>query len=70
MTPCDFCEARPATRGLLCAACHARPGVRVLYRPNNGPRRPPGWDAHLSRLAALARLGLPLFGGGQGRKAA
>ncbi len=58
--PCQHCEQQPAVNRLgLCAACHARKGVRALYlRRRNWT---PAWEAHLRRLAERARRRLPLF---------
>jgi hypothetical protein len=44
---------------VLCAACNARAGVRVLYRRRRDWT--PAWEAHLRRLTAQASAGLPLF---------
>jgi hypothetical protein len=66
MTPapeslCLHCERRPCAGPLgLCGRCVTAPGVRVLYtRRRHGWT--PQWEAHLRRLAARARLRLPLF---------
>ena len=57
---CLHCERRPRATPLgLCAACDAVPNVRVLYARRRGWT--PRWEAHLRRLAARARLRLPLF---------
>ncbi len=58
---CLHCERRPAAGALgLCAACHARSCVRVLYEVR---RRgwTPEWEAHLRRLTERAKRKLPLF---------
>jgi hypothetical protein len=57
---CLHCEKRPRAGGLsLCARCHARTAIRILYtRRGNWT---PQWDAHLCRLAERAKRRLPLF---------
>jgi hypothetical protein len=57
---CLHCEQRPPANGLgLCRECAAVRGVRVLYLKRRGWT--PQWEAHLRRLTARARRGLPLF---------
>jgi hypothetical protein len=54
---CVHCEKAPQTTELrLCARCAHKSQVRVLYKPVAA-----AWSAHLDRLAARARLRLPLF---------
>jgi hypothetical protein len=67
MTPepslCRHCQARPRSpespQG-LCGNCQQSRHIRALYR-TGWKDRPPGWNDHLARLAARARLKLPLF---------
>ncbi len=57
---CVHCERRPAAAALdLCEACHAVKSIRVLYLRRRGWT--PQWEQHLRRLAARAKLRLPLF---------
>jgi hypothetical protein len=57
---CLHCEKAEAAGGLgLCPACHAVPGIRVLYVRRRGWT--PQWELHLRRLADRARRRLPLF---------
>jgi hypothetical protein len=57
---CLHCERRPPTTALgLCAACHARRSIRILYVRRSDWT--PQWEAHLRRLTERARRRLPLF---------
>ena len=57
---CVHCEQRPSTTALdLCSICHAAKNIRVLYLRRRGWT--PEWELHLRRLAARAKLRLPLF---------
>lgn len=59
---CDYCwGAEAAHANGLCDDCNDSAQVRALYR--TAKTRPPGWDDHLKRLAALAAARLPLFAG-------
>ena len=61
---CLHCERRPPAGALgLCAVCHGRPCIRVLYAVRRHGWTP-AWEAHLRRLAERAKRGLPLFGDG------
>jgi hypothetical protein len=57
---CLHCERRQrSTPTGLCARCHARKPIRILYtRRRNWTRQ---WEAHLLRLTERARKRLPLF---------
>jgi hypothetical protein len=40
--PCRYCKRRPAdSPGGLCAACFARPEIRLLYQRGGGARPAP-----------------------------
>jgi hypothetical protein len=57
---CVHCEKRPAATALdLCVECHAAKNIRVLYLRRRSWT--PEWELHLRRLAARAKLRLPLF---------
>jgi hypothetical protein len=57
---CIHCEQRPSVSALaLCAVCDAAKNIRVLYLRRRGWT--PQWEQHLRRLAARAKLRLPLF---------
>ena len=58
--PCKHCERRPRVTALgLCARCHAKRGIRVLYFKTRhlSPER----EDRLMILAERARQRLPLF---------
>ena len=58
---CLHCERRPSAGLLgLCAVCHARPCIRVLYAVRRRDWTPE-WEAHLRRMAERAKKKLPLF---------
>ena len=58
---CLHCERRPSAGRLgLCAVCHARPCIRVLYAVRRRDWTPE-WEARLRRLAERAKKKLPLF---------
>ena len=60
---CLHCERRPSAGRLgLCAACHARSCIRVLYLVRRRSWTP-AWEAHLRRLTERAKKKEPLFGG-------
>ena len=57
---CIHCQQRPSASPLnLCAVCDAAKNIRVLYARRRGWT--PEWELHLRRLAARAKLRLPLF---------
>ncbi len=57
---CVHCEQRPSATALdLCTVCDAAKNIRVLYLRRRGWT--PNWELHLRRLAARAKLRLPLF---------
>ncbi len=57
---CVHCERRPSAAALdLCEVCRAVKSIRVLYLRRRGWT--PQWEQHLRRLAARAKLRLPLF---------
>jgi hypothetical protein len=57
---CIHCHERPSVSSLnLCAVCDAAKNIRVLYLRRRGWT--PEWELHLRRLAARAKLRLPLF---------
>jgi hypothetical protein len=64
---CLHCERRPSAGPLsLCAVCHARSGIRVLYAVRRHGWTPK-WEAHLLRLTDRAKKKLPLFEDGNER---